>query len=340
MKFILFSDIHFHKHNAFATYIDGVHSRVFYTFLVLEQILDYARDNQIKDIFFAGDMYHTKSYIDTSVIDPVYAFFLKYRDEFNFYFISGNHDFADKGKHSLLTPFKALGKLAEGPEVYTLGTTRVGMIPYRFNKLSLLQEVSEMNVDVLILHEGISGAKVEGREIEEGLNLKELKKTLSSRVKHVFMGHFHDPKCLDDSMVSFIGAPIHITFGDIGPRGFQVYDTDAHTHEMVETVFPKFITLDDAAIKKYSEEDLKELCTSNYVRFQITKETALVERIKEVTPVVINLQAEKRDYEQRLDIGVSDDLSDIMAKYIAKFNTNFDVDKLLTIGSEIIEESK
>ena len=86
MKIILFSDLHIHKFNPFATVIDGVHSRVAHSLEVLKQIFNYAQANGIENIFFGGDLFDTKSILNTEFVDLAYTEFNKVKDQFNFYF--------------------------------------------------------------------------------------------------------------------------------------------------------------------------------------------------------------------------------------------------------------
>ena len=322
MRILFFSDLHAYKFSNNASVINGVHSRLHYSVGVLLQIIKYALDNEIKEICFGGDLYHTKLRLDVEIQEMIYNIFDRYKGILNFHFISGNHDIGNS-LYSALTPLKGIGKVYLEPTTITLrdGTT-IAMIPYQYSEEALKRAMYEHPAEIMLGHTGIIGAKVNGKEMKEGcIDLKTIK---SYGYKKIFLGHWHDPNAIIDPVVKYIGAAIHTASDDRGDRGFLVYDTIAHTYEHVNTAFPKFMLLHDKDLIGVSTQDLEVMCTENYVKI-ITENAKQYIKLIENTSVTVIEDKPIPKVAQRLDISVQDSDEVTFRKYIEKYYPGFNV---------------
>ncbi len=337
-KAILFTDVHAHKWPQYATVKEGIHSRVYYSLDAIKQMATYARENSVKVLIFAGDLFHKKSYIDTATHDLVFNLIFELGKEFDIYMLPGNHDMADKGKYNALTSFKgAVKHVAEKPCVVTLYSGKtVAMLPYLHNKLTLKESVSELKADILIAHDGCIGASLNGMVMDkDGVDPKVWK---SGKHKKVFLGHWHDHECLIDPVINFIGTLIPNSAGDPKDGNFIVYDFDTYTFERVKVKTPQFVKMNEEFMEAFSKEELECLCESNYVHFDLEKENKVVTELKKKFLVTAKIKPVRINYETRLNIDVKDDISAIATKYAEKYGVGkLDMNRLIKMGLDIIE---
>jgi DNA repair exonuclease SbcCD nuclease subunit len=335
----MLSDPHVHKFNSYASVVDNIHSRVFYTLDVLRQIFSYAKSNSIKHIFIAGDIFDTKSYLDVGVFTLTQQMLVNASKWCNIYMIPGNHDMAERGRYNSLSTFNGFASVCDTPRVFDLGDTTVGMIPFMYGRNEIVTAIQETRSDILIAHEGIIGACIEGKRLIEetikksGITIDE---ALSGGHKKVFLGHFHDPFCLDHPDIQFIGAPLHMDANDEGKRGFWVYDTVENISDFIETSFPRYIKLDEKDLKKIKDVDLKDLCSNNYVRVAIQKMTPKIKALLDDCNVTIDYQKPIEEKDTRSDITLLDSDEIILGKYVDKYAVEEDRPRLLQLGLDII----
>jgi len=97
-RFIVFSDLHLHAWN-YGARVDegGMNSRLLGQAGAMYQMGAYANQNDIKNVFFCGDYFHTPGQIKTSVLqianDIVHVLKTTYGVELHY--IVGNHDQAN-----------------------------------------------------------------------------------------------------------------------------------------------------------------------------------------------------------------------------------------------------
>ena len=71
-KILLFSDLHAHEYKPFAQpTAQGVNSRLMWILKTLEAIFNYATTNEITQIFFLGDLFHTRPIIYSIVFTEI-----------------------------------------------------------------------------------------------------------------------------------------------------------------------------------------------------------------------------------------------------------------------------
>ncbi len=245
-RFLVISDIHAHPFPYGAQYVPyppfkGLHnSRLVSTMRALEGVADYAVENGVDTVLFAGDLFHTRQSVRTVARNMVtHVIKTKFVDQgIKMVLIPGNHDYADRvgNIHSL----QALPYL--GPDIHVVDTVsavelpdlRVICVPYTdsVKKARLdLQEAADLakedlsKATVLLCHLGVQGATVGsdyvmicpsdvgGEEIPFG------------DFDLCFFGHYHQHQMLAKN-AWFTGALTEQNWSDVnGNRGF--IDVDA-----------------------------------------------------------------------------------------------------------------
>jgi DNA repair exonuclease SbcCD nuclease subunit len=96
MKFIVFSDLHAHTHQAYSMPTSaGGTTRLLDTIRVLSFIRSESTRTGIKDVLFAGDLFEAKGRVPVVVLNAVYRELDLWRKEqMNLIMIPGNHDLA------------------------------------------------------------------------------------------------------------------------------------------------------------------------------------------------------------------------------------------------------
>lgn len=151
------------------------------------------------------------------------------------YMVTGNHEMLnEKGEDHTLYFLSGIWNIVDTPRVVSLGSKRVGMIPY----LSLsdqmhpiLNNMREQGIDTIIVHQGIQTAFL-GHYVQDKTSLSP--ETFADF--RVIASHYHraqDIKCGRPrkgavGLFSYIGNPYSLSFGEAedGPKGFQILSAD------------------------------------------------------------------------------------------------------------------
>jgi DNA repair exonuclease SbcCD nuclease subunit len=101
-KVLLFTDLHIHNHKQSLQRLQDCLD-------VLRWAFQTARDREIKDVLFLGDLFHDRQKIQVMAYHNTFQVFEEYRD-LNIYLLLGNHDlwFHDKWDISSVMPLSAL----------------------------------------------------------------------------------------------------------------------------------------------------------------------------------------------------------------------------------------
>lgn len=268
MKIILYSDAQI---NEFKTYSkltpEGINDRLIDHINVLEQISDYAVDNQIKKILFLGDGFDSRGTV--SVIAAKLVLNWKHKvselgiEQFD---LVGNHDLVNKsGTHNSLDLFAKLKnvKVIATPQWVITNDYAVYYIPY-MHRTSEIREALQnceppVSVDkkksLCLMHYGLFDTEINGRVIVEDkgidsegqVRLSDLDKILGY-VQNVFLGHYHTHASYNGN-VHYVGTPLQHNWGEASlPGRFIVVDFDNGTFEAVLTKAPRFIDFDSPNI--------------------------------------------------------------------------------------------
>jgi DNA repair exonuclease SbcCD nuclease subunit len=245
MKFVITGDLHIKMWQDRSVDEEGIPLKLIETLNAVEQMCTYATENDIKNVFIAGDINDSKGNISTRALIMFQRVIAKYTD-LTFHLIPGNHDAVARNmNHHAAQIFENISNVKVYNEVTRLDN--ITFIPW---KPAIIDDIieSESN-DILISHFGLSDAQLSnGMSIKTSINANDL-----SKFKLVLLGHYHMPQSLYN--VYYVGSPIPFKRDEIEEKRFLVVDTNTLEVESVPTIgYRKYtqVILDE-------DTDLKEL---------------------------------------------------------------------------------
>lgn len=344
MKIIGTADLHAHNYKEFDKRTEESGSRrLDNTLKVLKQMTEYALIYDIECIFIAGDVFHIRNGVNTSVYNGVYDMVNYISSKgITLVMIPGNHDDSsavDLSPHSLHS-FKHI------PNVYVLDSLfqqhtftdskgeSVNFVGLRYTKdANLVTEMaSKLEVptgdNVLLAHLGIAGGLMgSGHSMPEGYHIKDLRPDLFN---FMAFGHFHRRQFLNEERTAFYcGSPIQHDFGEEGNEsGFVELDTKSNKVEWILTDTPRFYTVDLSNHTDLStKDDIVELINMsngiNYFRFKVSESILkeLVSLLSSYPNVSYKLEVIKEyKAEERVDVKIGMPFEEIVSKYAEEFN--------------------
>lgn len=296
MKIVAIGDIHCHNWKDFSKTINvywddsvgrykeseeteefdiPMNSRLLNILNGLADVRDYCINNSVKLVLFAGDLFHARGSVETTVYNSTYKIFETfYQSSIEVIMVSGNHDQPMSMIHSesSLYPFNRLNQVITEPKMvtYSDGSELLNIIciPYSKDKKMNMEMIQKMLTEsdenaskILLAHVGISGGLVGSGNfvMSDEYNLNELK---APKFKYCVFGHYHKPQVLEYNSI-YAGSLLQNTFNDEGDKhGFWVLDTNKRWDmELVPLDYPEFITIKD---KSYD----RSVVNGNYIRIQ------------------------------------------------------------------------
>lgn len=283
-KFAVYSDLHLHPWNYGAWYNnEGSHSRLREQYFFLYHLGKFCSDNNITELFFCGDFFHTHGRVSTDALF-LGTQGLRYisAQGVSQWLLVGNHDISKnfKDKYPLepnsLEQFSIFSKIVSSPIIgkhLTHPNIVVSMIPFTESRsllamnLELVRRVSDKLPHYLFLHQGVSKAPMgSGYLIDEILTPA----MIPENVTRAFTGHYHTHQDLGKLVI--VGPPMQHTWADTKEEGgILVVDTDTGEftrHSIHDN--PKFVNVEAGfltALSNLSEaEDIRQVISGNFVR--------------------------------------------------------------------------
>ncbi len=266
--YIIVSDCHFHNWSAFSkTNEDGINSRLQTQIDEFKRAVTTVKKLGGDTIYNAGDTFHVRGKVETTVLNPVVDLFKWVQDQgIHVYSIPGNHDLASEESDVIGNAAQSLTGVINGEggvsgQSYMCNSiSEIGdvvMFPW-MKSIDELKASLESHADsqkTAIIHAPVNGVIM--NIPDHGLDADYLGKL---GYKRVFSGHYHNHKDFGNGVYS-IGAMTHQTWGDIGTKaGFIAVHGDRVHHSASHA--PKFIGLDPAM----DSTDIELVADGNYVR--------------------------------------------------------------------------
>jgi len=278
---ILTADMHF-----------GVHGRLQDISWAARVIREYAKANNIENIFILGDLFHDRKSIEIDVMNEVVDIFgdPNYRDH-RWITFPGNHDMflRHSWKINALKPLNRHMYVIDDVKIVQLENQRYWILPFiqyerAYNRVLRKIEEQYQEGDILLTHIGVNGAILNTCFLLkdwESVNFS------TSKFQHVFTGHFHSKQQVHHN-VWYPGSPIPFKFdeGDV-PHGFYVFDPENKTLKFVNIwkagihffgentpLPPQFSTIIDELLHEKTKEDVSNC----HVRVALNREYSTDEK--------------------------------------------------------------
>jgi DNA repair exonuclease SbcCD nuclease subunit len=359
MKIATFGDLHSHNYAQFDGHGEETPSRRLDKIIqTLRVIREYCKQNGIRNVLFAGDLFEVRAKVNTFVFNATYDELKRFsEDGIHVLAIPGNHDQVDNSdvpQHSLHA-FNDIPnmKVVSDLEVVWIedengSQVPVVCMPYSKNTertKQYLNDITTSNLEspILLGHCGVSGALVGSGSypMADAFTIEDLKPDF---FKYVVLAHFHKRQMLTENMY-YNGAPIQHSFSDEGEdKGFYIIDTDKRCNVgFVPIPNPKFVTLTGADLEKNGYDTLQEHANlGNYIRAQLKENE--VQAFVSHAPVDLQYKIEHiKVYEEQVksDVQIGMSFKDIIAEY-AKKNVpeGFDLERLTSKGFSILDSVK
>jgi DNA repair exonuclease SbcCD nuclease subunit len=273
---LLYSDVHFHNWDAFSVVRDDVNSRLQIIIDELRRAYDHLHAQGGDTAYCAGDLFHVRGSVETSVLNPVQAFYREQRERgIRTWSIPGNHDLGTNGATWAGSLVSALGEVGvrpvnelfyklggDGDTIFIPWMPSVAALKEQLERIvSSKKSISETDV---IIHAPVDGVIV-GLP-DHGLDAAYL---ASLGFRRVFAGHYHNHVDFGNGVYS-IGATTHQTWSDVGSKaGFLMLYADRV--QWFASQAPRFVDLDTVVMD--NDEDLVEAVSGNYVRVSFENPT-------------------------------------------------------------------
>lgn len=258
--FIIFNDTHLKSGNEDAVLVSVRH------------MINYAKDNGIKTIVFAGDLFHSRSKQDENCINTCDAIFSEiHAAGIHFIVFAGNHDKTSYYSHtSFLDVYRFHPNVTFTNKMMDIkiGKLNITLLPF-FHDTLLVPMLEEHNGgDMLISHFEMKGSTHLGK-VSEKSNIT--RKTLSKWNK-TYLGHYHNTHEITPNIIHLPSLRQN-DFGEDNLKGFTVIYDDG-SYEIIKGVFKEFtkIVID---VDTVSTDDIKKLISehtgsNDTIRFEFT----------------------------------------------------------------------
>lgn len=255
MKLLCFADTHIGvKAHGKLDPTTGFNTREIQSLNTLEEVCDYAINNNIEVVIFAGDMYKN-SMPSPSLQDEVNKRIKKVADAgINFLILDGNHDVSKM--ENFVSPLKGFKTFSIKNVYHTRFHNEIIIDGYRFvflptyhTKEEIEKIVEQTNYDLPVIfigHMSIKDALLNDWTVADKEVYIDLEIFNKSNVAAVVLGHLHKYQILNSNpLVFYTGSTQRIDFNEERqPKGFVVLDVNGTnvTNEYIEVESQKFHT--------------------------------------------------------------------------------------------------
>lgn len=278
MRYLFFSDIHFHGTHRFSHITDeGYTIRELEHLSCAQTLIDICNKEDIDRIVFCGDLYQAVGdNLSTQTQAAVCEFVEKISKIKPLDMLVGNHDLSGttnfKAVHKLI-PFKYFNNVT----VYDSPVEKDGIVymPYCTSDeyaTTVLENIKDKQNKVVFSHLELKGINLgNGIETTHGVPLD-----LLSQFKMTIQGHYHGSSSYGPN-IKVIGSTQRLSFKDPGKsrNNIIIYDTETNKIERRSFNCPDWLTFTDDNIDDILTTDL-----NNYVKVEVSSDILLTDDIK------------------------------------------------------------
>lgn len=346
MRFLCFSDIHFHGTHRFSHITaEGYTIRELEHLSCAQTLIDICNEEDIDRIVFCGDLYQAVGdNLSTQTQSAVCEFIEKISKIKPLDMIVGNHDLSAstnyKNVHKLI-PFKYFDNVTVYDNPFEIGNFI--FMPYCTSDeyaTCFLENIKDKQNKVVFSHLELKGINLgNGIETTHGVPLN-----LLSQFKMVIQGHYHSSNGYGPN-IKVTGSTQRLSFKDPGKarNNIIIYDTETNKIERRSFNCPDWLVFNDDNIDQILDTDL-----NNYVKVEVTSDVLLTPEImhklelfkgKDIHIDLTRLSFDKHSSADITQDNTSEDEVSIIKQFIDKTdNDAIQKDLLLKEGIRLLDK--
>lgn len=323
MKFIFFTDSHFHLFTNYAKPDEFYYNDRFREQIeALQEVFNIAKEEEAI-VIFGGDLFHKRNAVDTRVYNEVFKVFARNKDV-AVLMIRGNHDATTNSIYtdSSIDTFNYLPNVTVFTAFGAIEKNNVNIVFTAYGdeteeiKEYIKSNVQEDKVNVLVGHLGVEGSLTGkgSHRLEGAFGYQDLQPELYD---FILLGHYHRRQYFSNPNHLYGGSLMQQSFSDEQEaNGVHLIDTEKMTTEFIPIKTRKFITVQGDNIPENIDELVEQ---GHFIRFIGTPEQAKALELDEVESNVQVQMKKKYTVEKRIDSEVTDDPVTIASSYADKY---------------------
>ena len=343
-QILLFSDLHIFNHKSSLQRLQDCLD-------VLRWAFQSARERNVKDVLFLGDLFHDRQKIQVLAYHNTFEIFKEYQD-LNITLLLGNHDlwFYDKWDVSSVMPLSAMSnvEVIAKPCTLEIAGLSIDCMPFTHDPITLIKESFQQKSPVLCAHIAVDDAVLNKLyntkaevSIESEKDVVKVNKDVFNGWQKVFLGHYHCEQRLDER-VEYIGSPLELSFNEAFQQKHIILlnTADLSCEYIVNEFSPKHLIIKHDQMVGY---DLN----NNFVQIQVEDiESSDIIDIKKsiidsnhVQSLEFKELKTKDIKEEHSELQTKFDIAhgDVLERYVEVTNTELDKIELLNIGRSLVE---
>lgn len=347
MRYLCFSDIHFHGTHRFSHITDeGYTIRELEHLSCAQTLIDICNKEDIDRIVFCGDLYQAVGdNLSTQTQSAVCEFVEKISKIKPLDMLVGNHDLSGttnfKAVHKLI-PFKYFNNVT----VYDSPVEKDGIVymPYCTSDeyaTTVLENIKDKKNKVVFSHLELKGINLgNGIETTHGVPLD-----LLSQFKMTVQGHYHGSSSYGPN-IKVIGSTQRLSFKDPGKsrNNIIIYDTETNKIERRSFNCPDWLTFTDDNIDDILTTDL-----NNYVKVEVSSDILLTDDIKARLDLFkgkdIHIDLTRLSFDKHSSVDINQDTAEDEVSIIKQFiektdNSEQQKRQLLDEGIRLLDKVK
>jgi DNA repair exonuclease SbcCD nuclease subunit len=248
VKRIIYSDLHLHTWSYGATVTsDGFNSRLYAQCQALIEMANYAEQNDIRYVYFCGDLFHTPGKVPTQALQLAQQAFAQMKLKgLQVRFLVGNHDMENRtGTIHALNWLEQYGFVVDGtcPQQWVDNDLDVFALGYTEDAELITRTLKNVEAgSMVLLHQGVNGHALGSGYVLNDVLTPEM---INPDIRHCFTGHYHRNDFVTKNL-TIVGAMTPLTWSDIDEsKGFLVWDDETNkVTQCVSEIPPKFVSLE------------------------------------------------------------------------------------------------
>uniref|UniRef100_A0AB39C867 Recombination exonuclease n=1 Tax=Staphylococcus phage UHP46 TaxID=3234966 RepID=A0AB39C867_9CAUD len=323
MKFLFFTDSHFHLFTNYAKPDEQYENDRFREQIeALQKVFDIAKEEKAT-VIFGGDLFHKRNAVNTKVYNSVFSTFAKNQDV-QVLLLRGNHDATTNSLYtdSSIDTFDYLPNVDVIKSLSTVTKDNVNIVFTAYGdeteeiKSYIKNSYDKDMVNILVSHLGVEGSLVGkgSHRLEGAFGYQDLQPDLYD---FILLGHYHRRQYFSNPNHLYGGSLMQQSFSDEQEaNGVHLIDTEKMTTEFIPINTRKFITVQGDNIPENIDELVEQ---GHFIRFIGTPEQAKALELDEVESNVQVQMKKKYTVEKRIDSEVTDDPVTIASSYADKY---------------------